>query len=115
MATVALTSVRIDKDGDDEVFVAVATGNTYTVPNVRRMCLHFKKTGAGNATITMITPLTVQGEAVADPTITITATTGDTMVALGKFPDLFTDPATGLFSFTTDEGTGLTVAAIDLA
>jgi len=109
MADVVVTPIKLDKDGAAEAFVAVATGNTYKVRNNGRTVLHFKKTGAGAANITIETPKTLRGYAVADQVVIVPATTGDILMAPTD-RDLFNDPSQDV-NFTTDEGTGLTVAA----
>lgn len=117
MATVALTPETVGKPGGSELsgptYNSIATGNTYTWRNSRRVMLHFKKSGAGNATITFTTPATVGGLAVADPTITVPASTGDVMVSPASLPGVFNDSG-GLGSFSTDEGTGLTCAVVEI-
>ncbi len=89
---------------------AIATGNTYKVRNSGRVALLFEKTGAGEATITITTPATLSGLAVADQTITVVATTGD--VTAAKFPPSVFNDGNGDLNFTTDEGTGLTCAVL---
>jgi len=91
-------------------YTAVNAVDTYRFPNNGKTIIHFKKTGAGDATITVVTPAELRGQAVADPTHTVVATTGDKM--LGTFPvDLYND-ASGRVSFTSNEGTALTVAVV---
>ncbi len=110
MADVVVAVKLIDADGESEVFVAMAVGNTYKVRNNGRTLIHLKKSGAGNANVTIETPKQVAGLAVADPVAVVPATTGDVMVApVNK--DLFND-AVGDVNLTTDEGTGLTIAAV---
>ena len=109
MATVNITPTKIDKDGEAESFQAMITADSYFVRNDGRTCLHFKKTGSGNANITVVTAKTVKGYAVADQVVVVPATTGDIIMApIDR--DLFND-ANGDVNFTTDEETGLTVAA----
>lgn len=108
MADRALNVEVVTLNGLDATDNAITTGNTYQVPNNGRTLLHFRKTGAGDATITFTTPRTVAGLAVADPTVRVPATTGDVLV--GPFPpDVFND-TDGVLEFTTDEGTSLTCA-----
>ena len=110
MAIVNITPTKIDKDGEAESFQAMITADTYKVRNDGRMTLHFKKTGAGAANITVVTPKQVKGYAVADQVVIVPATTGDVMMApIDR--DLFNDASQDV-SFTTDEQTGLTVAAV---
>jgi hypothetical protein len=91
---------------------SLSTENTYQVQNNGHVFLHFKKSGAGAATITITTPKTVGGLAVADQTISVPATTGDKMI--GPFPPSIYNDADGILEFTSDEVTGLTVAAVRL-
>ncbi len=90
----------------------VANTNTYTASNDGRVFLHFKKTGAGICTVTVVTPATYKGAAVADQTFTVPASTGDVMYPLQP-KSLFTD-GNGDVSFTCSEVTGLTVAVLRL-
>ena len=110
MATIVITPKKITVSGDSETFQAMLTTDTYKVRNGGRMLLHFKKTGAGVANVTLVTPKTVAGFAVADQVIVVPASTGDVMSAPIN-EDLFND-AVGDISFTTDNDAGLTVAAI---
>ena len=87
---------------------AIATANTYQVKNDGQVILNFRKTGAGVATITIVTPETRDGLAVADRTLSIPASTGD--VAAGPFPQVTYNNSSGDFEFTTDDETGLTCA-----
>lgn len=93
---------------------SLSVANQYFVLNDGNVFLHFKKSGAGACTVTVVTPATVSGGlAVADPTYTVPATTGDVMV--GPFPpETFNDPTTGKLQFTLSEITGLTVAVARL-
>ena len=112
MTTIVITPTKVDQDGESEAFTAMITTDTYKVRNNGRVLLHFKKTGAGNANVTVVTPKQVSGYAVADQVIVVPATTGDVMMApVNK--NLFNDAA-GDVSFTADEATGLTVAAVQI-
>ncbi len=93
---------------------SLLTTNNYFVDNNGAMFLHFMKSGAGACTVTIDTPGTVDGNAIANPTITVPATTGDVMV--GPFPpSVYNQPGTNTILFTLSEITGLTVAALRLA
>lgn len=75
--------------------------------NTRILCI---KTGAGACTMTMVTPVTVQGRAVTDDTVVIAATTGD--VVAGPFaPSVYND-SNGDMTVSFSEITGLTVAVV---
>lgn len=117
MSTVALTqqSTGATRDGGTGLTTSAnssltATTNTYTFINDGRTIVRCNKTGAGACTVTATTPATVRGVAIADPTYTVPATTGN--VYLGPFsPDIFND-ANGLVSLVFSETTGLTVEVI---
>jgi hypothetical protein len=91
---------------------SLSTENTYQVQNNGRVFLHFKKTGAGECTVTITTPVTKGGLAVADRTLTVPATTGDKMI--GPFPPSIYNNSSGLLEFTASEVTDLSVAAVRL-
>ena len=110
MADVPVVVTHVDDGGDSESFVSMATGNTYKVRNNGRTLIHIKKSGAGAANITVQTPKKVGGLDVADRVVVVPASTGDVMIAPVN-EDLFSD-AVGDVNLTTDEGTGLTIAAV---
>ena len=58
--------------------------DTYFVPNDGRTVIHLKNTGGSNSVVTVVTPGTVDGSAVADKTYTVPLTTGDLFI--GPFP-----------------------------
>ncbi len=89
---------------------SLSISDTYTFPNDGRTFLHCKKVGAGACVATITTPRTIGGLAVADPTVTIPATTGDKMI--GPFnPDNF-QASDGLVTVAFSEITGLSVAVV---
>jgi len=91
---------------------AMAIGTNFIVRNDGRVLLHFIKTGAGNANITIVTPKTVSGLAVAELVIVVPATTG--IVFAGPFnPDTFND-GSGDMDVSTDEDTGITIEAVQI-
>lgn len=113
MAEQNVTVQQIARAGLTLSYSAASASDNYKVPNDgRRTFLHFKKSGAGDATITITTPGTVDGLAVADRTVTVPASTGDVMV--GPFPAAAYNDADGEIEFVTDEDTGLTFAALKL-
>lgn len=110
MSDVAVTVQEIKTSGSGLTPAytgSLSTGNTYLVPNNGRVFMHVKKSGSNACTMTIATPNTVQGYAIADATETIAATTGDKMI--GPFP-------TRIFgkqlSITYSEVTGLSHAAV---
>jgi len=70
--------------------------------------IHIKNTNAAQRVATILTPGTVEGVAIADPTVTIPATTGDKMIKLNAPGNLFV-AATGLISITYDAVTNVTI------
>lgn len=110
MANVTLAVQAVGPSGVTPTRTAIATGNNYLVRNSGRVALLFEKTGSGNATITIITPATVAGLAVAEQTFSVVATTGD--VTAAKFPPAVFNDGNGDLSFSTSEGTGLTCAVL---
>jgi hypothetical protein len=110
MADVRLTPQDLASTEVTTVRTAIATGNTYQVLlNERGTVLNFRKTGSGVATITVITPNTVDGLAIADRTLSIPASSGDEVVRF--FPADYAN-SSGDLEFTTNEGTGLTCATL---
>lgn len=90
-------------------YTVVAT-NTYIIRNNGKVLLHFKKSGAGNCDLIIITPNTVDGLAVGDRTVIIPATTGDKFI--GPFPPSIYNDANGDIEITLSEVTGLTGAIL---
>lgn len=70
--------------------------------------VHIKNTNASQRIATIVTPGTIEGVAIADPTVTIPATTGDKMIKLHQPGNLFV-AATGLVSITYDAVTGVMI------
>jgi hypothetical protein len=109
MADVRLTPQDLSTTGATTTRTAISTGNTYKIripPG--GVVLNWRKTGAGTATITIQTPGTVDGLAIAERTVSVPATTGDVWGAYKKGQGY--DDSSGDLNFTTDEGTGLTCA-----
>ena len=103
----------VSLDGVTPTRTALTAGDTLKVANDGRVLLAFEKSGVGAAVVTLTTPATVAGGvAVADPTVTVPASTGD--VVVGPFPaGIFSDDA-GDLSFSVDDDAGLTVAVLRL-
>jgi hypothetical protein len=109
MADINLTVQQITQNGIAPSYnSSLSVSNNYKVRNDGRVFLHFKKTGAGACTVTIVTPATLAGLAVADLSVNVPATTGDVMV--GPFiPGVFNDQ-NGDVNFSCSEITGLSVA-----
>lgn len=112
MADSTLTPTAAAASGTAASPTAMAVGTNYIVRNDGRVLLHFVKTGAGNANITIVTPNTVGGLAIADQTFVVPATTGN--VWAGPFPPSIYNDASGDMDVSTDEDTDITIEAIQI-
>lgn len=113
MATVVLTPDVITEAGVAANYNAgLSIANTYVFRNNGKTLLHFKKTGAGACVVTVNSPKTVAGHAIAAGTNSIPATTGDEF--MGPFPSEVYDDPNHDVSFTLSEITGLSVAVIQV-
>ena len=88
---------------------SLSTSDDYLINNDGQTLLHFKKTGAGDCTVTVKTPVTVNGLAVAELTFDVPASSGDVMA--GPFPPSVFNVGPDL-RFTLSEVTDLSVAAV---
>lgn len=105
------TQVPTPTAGLVPTYSAANASDTFTPTD--RTFLYVKNTNASTRTITITTPGTVRGLAVADPGPTIAATTGE--LVLGPFPaDLYADPTTGLCTVTPSASAGVTYAVIQI-
>lgn len=116
MAIVALTQQTAPGGAGAALTAVLNSGlnnaDTYTFQNDGRTIIKARKSGAGNCTVTAVTPGKVRGLDIADPTYTVPATTGN--VYLGPWaPDAFNDAA-GLVSLTLSETTGLTLEVLSV-
>lgn len=112
MADVVVPLTAAAAAGVTSVPVAITTGNNYKVRNNGRVLLYFEKIGAGAANITIATPTTVGGLAVAEQTFVVPATTGK--VWAGPFSGSIYNDVGGDLDIVTDEGTSITVEAIQI-
>src|SRR4030042_1095268 len=113
MADVTLTVQRLLPTGITPSYTgSLLTTNTYLVRNSGRVVVHIKKSGAADCTVTIATPATVGGLAVAEQTVTVAATTGDKMI--GPFPPRIYNDGAGDLRLTFSEITGLTAAAVEM-
>lgn len=90
-------------------FAAASTdGNTFT--NDGRTFIEIKNTSGVTVTATIVTQVTVGGNAVADKTVTVPPTTGD--VVVGPFlPEIYND-STGATTVTWSATSGVTMAVL---
>ena len=114
-AAFAVTRLNVQaasKSGITPTRHVVASTETYKVRNDGKTFLLFEKTSAGACTVTIITPGTANGLAIADQTVTVAATVGD--VVIGPMPRGIFNDASADFTFTLSDTLGLTVAVIRL-
>lgn len=96
----------------ESLSAAAGGGDTFTPDD--RTFLHVKNGSGGAITVTVVTPGTFRGQAIADYSVSVPATTGDRMI--GPFPaEVFADPSTGLASITYSGVTSLTVGILRLS
>ena len=113
-ANVTLTVQTTSKTGSDvsRTDSGLSTSNTYKFRNDGKVLLLFEKSGAGDCTVTVTTPGTASGLAIADVTFNVPASTGD--VVAGPFQtSLFNDSSDDV-SFTISDTVGLSIAVIGI-
>ncbi len=110
MSNVTLVVQSLAPTGITPVRTAISASNVYFLRNTGRVMLAFAKSGNGVATITIVTPITTGGLAVAQQTVSVPADTGDKMA--GPYPPSIYNNNDGDLEFTTNEGTGLTCAVV---
>jgi hypothetical protein len=106
VATLAVQSIGLG--GLSPSYAAASSGGDKLRPG-RTTFLHVKNSGAASATVTLATPGTVGGLAIADRAVTVAAG-GSQMIPVPA--DLYADPAdSGLAAITYSDATDLTVGA----
>jgi hypothetical protein len=114
MPRVALTVQPVTIAGLTPTFSAptdAGSGGGWSFPNTGDQVIRIKNSGA-QRTVTILSPATIGGIAIADPTVTIPATTGD--VTIGPFDPSIFNNADGAVYVEVDATTGLTAAALKL-
>lgn len=107
MATLNVQAISLT--GLSPSYAAASSGGDKVRPG-RTTFLHVKNAGASSATVTLATPGTVGGLAIADRTVTVAAS-GSQMIPVPA--DLYADPALdGLAAISYSDATSLTVAAL---
>ena len=110
MATVAVQPIT--RTGLEAAYSAASGGGDKFRPG-KHTFLHIVNGGGSDITATIATPATVQGMAVADVAVTVTA--GEERF-VGPFPpELFAATADGLASVAWSGTTSVTFAAVDAA
>ena len=108
MADARLTPQDLSDVGITPTRTALSDANTYQVLNDGNVTLHFMKSGANEATITITTVKTERGLAIADRTLTVPASTGDK--SIGPFDPKLYNNSDGDLEFVTSESTAITCA-----
>lgn len=111
MAVLTVQQATRSTNGIDLAGVAAAAGGD-TFPNTGREVLIIKNGGGAPITLTVATPATVDGLAVADLTATIGA--GATRM-IGPFPPSVYSASDGSVALTYSAVTSVTVAAVKVA
>lgn len=123
MPTITLAVEEVSRAGLSPTYTAsgasplLNVADTFIFNNTGREQLIFKKTGAGACTVTLSTPNTVDGLAIADRTVTVPAgNITPQEIHIGPLPPAhYNTPGTSLLAgFTLSDITGLSVAIVRL-
>jgi len=114
MADTRASAQKINRQGMAGQYTVgvIASTTDFVFKNSGRAVIHVKKSGANPCTVTFKTQAQVQGLALAAPTISVPATTGD-MIA-GPFPPGQFNDGVGDMRFNFSEVTGLTFAIYEM-
>lgn len=125
MGTITLAVQDIARSGLTTTYTAsgasplLNVADTFTFQNSGKEYLIFQKTAATACTVTIDTPGTVDGLAIAQRTVTVVAGSGDaigttSLVICGPFPPVhYNTPGSNLFAgFTLSEIGGLSVRIV---
>ncbi len=109
---VTVTVLTTSKSGAtmSRTSTGLSTSNTYKFRNNGKVLLLFEKTGSGTAVITVVTPGTSSGLAIADVTVNIPEINGD--VVIGPFQSSLFNDSSADVSFTIPDTAGLSFAAV---
>ncbi len=114
MADVRITVQKMKRTGNGitpSYQGSLSVSDTYQVNNNGKVFLHFKKSASVNCTVTVITPPSLDGNAVADLAVVVPATTGDKM--FGPFdPAVYNVLGGHDLEFTLSDIDGVTMAAV---
>lgn len=112
MATVTLAVEQAQRSGLEPTFNAVDATDTYKFQNAGATFLYVKNENVADATVSIVTPTTVDGLAVADRTVVVTAAEER---IIGPFPTAYYNDSSGLISFTQNKATDVTIAVVRVA
>jgi hypothetical protein len=108
----ALTTQAVNLAGVGPTYAAAAGGGDTFQPS-NNTFVHVKNGSGAPITVTIVTPGSVSGQAVADVTVSVPATTGERMI--GPLPgSLFARASDGRADLTYSGVTSLTIAVLEL-
>lgn len=114
MADVVIVPERVKRQGDGLTATyngSLSVSNEYHINNNGKMFLHFLKTAGTACVVTIQTPGTVDGNAIAELAVTVPADTGD--IFIGPFdPAVYNAFGLHYIAFTLSNIAGVTFAAI---
>lgn len=114
MVTVVIDPERLKRQGDGLTATyngSLSTSNEYRMNNNGKMFLHFLKTAGVVCVVTVQTPGTVDGNAIAELAVTVPADTGD--IFIGPFdPAVYNAFGQHYIAVTLSNIAGVTFAAI---
>ena len=108
-----LASQKVVRTGLAPAYAAANAGGDTFTPG-QGVFLEAKNASGAAITVTIVTPGSTSGQAIADVAVSVPATTGERKI--GPLPgSLFADPATGVGNITYSGVTSLTVAIVDVS
>ena len=112
MARTVLAVQQVTINGAAPTFAAADQANGMEFANNGDVILEVKNTSASPVTVTLTTPITVEGIALTDPAISVPATTGDRI--FGTFSPQVFNQAGGTVYVDFSASSGVTIAAYKL-
>lgn len=106
-----LATQQVSRTGTTITLSAASSGGDKLTPG-DHVALRVKNAGGTACNVTIATPPTYEGQAVADVTVTVAATTGD--VLIGPLPASLFRGSDGFASISYDQVTSVTVAAVSV-
>lgn len=110
MANITKAVQDIVAAGVTPTYTTPTITDTYLVNNNGKTLIHVKNANAAPTVVTIVTPNTVGGNAIADLTVTVPATTGDVMI--GHLPPAIYNNSGGNLEITFSVATSVTFATL---
>ncbi len=108
----ALTTLNIPLAGVAPSYAAAAAGGDTFLPT-NNTFLHVKNASGSAITVTIVTPGSVQGQAVADTAVSVPATTGERLIGPMR-ADLYARTSDGRADITYSAATSVTIGVFEL-